>query len=125
MIDLHNSLIQLSKTSMSDSAPTPTSMLLWFTCMLQPRKESTLKSRSAVLQISGKPTAVTVEDVPAHCLAKGEPDAAVLWQAESIFLERQEYFYPDHHVVAWEARHNDGAGKLLSRYRVLLSAHDN
>jgi len=70
--------------------------------------------------MGGRPTLVTVEDVPEHEIAKGLPSAAVVWQAETMFLQRQEELYPLHDVVSWEARYLKPDGPILSQFEITM-----
>ncbi len=98
---------------------------VWFTCTLQPRRDLPSASRDLVIQMQGKPTLVSVANVPKRDCSDAQPSAAVLWQAENVFLQRQERLFPDHYVIGWEARYRDRDGPLLSSFRVLLPAQDD
>ncbi len=95
-----------------------------FICTIQPRQELPDAARGGVLQMHGRPTLISIADVPEEALDNGVPSAAVLWQAEVMFLERQAEFYPEHHVIAWEAHFQNPSGPLLSQFRVLLPAQE-
>lgn len=97
---------------------------IWFTCKVQRRHEG-VGRRALVLQTDGKPTQVTVAAVPKAYVTNGVPSAPILWQAETMFLERQHEYFPDHEVVSWEAREGSATGQLLSRFSVLLPANVN
>lgn len=96
-----------------------------FICTIQPRRELPDAARGCVLQLRGRPTLISIADVPEEALVNGVPSAAVLWQAEAMFLDRQKEFYPEHHVIAWEAHYQNPNGPLLSQFRVLLSAQED
>jgi hypothetical protein len=68
---------------------------------------------------------VTVAAVPKAYVANGVPSAPILWQVETMFLQRQHEYFPDHDVVSWEAREGSATGQLLSRFTVLLPAKEN
>lgn len=96
-----------------------------FVSTLQPRRELPNTERGCVLQLHGQPTIISIPDVPKEALVNGVPSAAVLWQAEAVFLERQGEIYPEHHVIAWEAHHQNPNGPLLSQFRVVLPAQED
>jgi hypothetical protein len=96
---------------------------IFFTCIVQPKREL-LGESSSVIQLAGRPTKVSVARVPEAKLPGGIPSAGVIWQAEAIFLERQEDLYPAHHVISWEAHSGNPAGPVLSRFRLLIPAQD-
>jgi len=96
-----------------------------FICTIQPKRNLSDPARGVVLQLSGRPTVVSVAEVPEEALVNGVPSAAVLWQAEAMFLERQEELYPEHHVITWEAHYKDHNGPFLSRFEVLLPAQED
>lgn len=58
-----------------------------------------------------------------ECLnAEGIPEPRALWFAESMFLkELKNKHLPDVRVMHWQS-HLEGSTKILSDYRVLLSA---
>ena len=78
-----------------------------------------------MLQLRGRTTVISVADVPEKEFVNGMPSASVLWQAETIFLQRQAEFFPAHEVIYWEARHQSPDGPLLSQFRVLLPAQED
>lgn len=94
---------------------------IFFTCIIQRKRERPDESDS-VIQLPGRPTKVSVAQVPEARLTGGLPSADVIWQAEAMFLERQEDLYPEHHVVSWEAHSENPAGPVLSRFRLLIPA---
>lgn len=58
-----------------------------------------------------------------ECLnAEGIPEPRALWHAESLFLkELKNKHLPDVRLMHWQS-HLEGSTKILSDYRVLLSA---
>jgi hypothetical protein len=97
---------------------------IWFVCTLQKRREQLANEHNFVLQ-SQEFTLITLVGVPRQELTDGLPSAAVVWQAEATFLQRQPDLYPEHNVIAWEARYAERDGVILSRFEVLLPAHED
>lgn len=97
---------------------------IFFICTIQKRLESPDDARGDILQLQGRPTRIHLVDIPEDQIVNGIPSSTVLWQAEGMFLERQDDFYPDHHVIAWEARNQDSKGQLLSQFQLLLPTHE-
>jgi len=98
---------------------------IWFICSLQRRRELPDSQASLVIQLHDNATLVSLAGVPKDHLIGGILSPAVLWQAETMFLQRQGQFYPEHNVIAWEAHYHDTNGPLLSRFRVLLSSQED
>lgn len=96
---------------------------VFFTCIIQ-RKREFIGEIDTVIQLPGRPTKVTVAKVPEARLTGSFPSAVVIWQAEAMFMARQEDLYPDHHIVSWEAHGESFVGPVLSRFRLLISAQD-
>lgn len=96
---------------------------VFFTCIIQ-RKRELPGENDAIIQLSGQPMKVTVANIPEARLTGSLPSADVIWQAETMFMTRQEDLYPDHHIVSWEAHGESFVGPILSRFRLLISGQD-
>jgi len=96
---------------------------VFFTCIIQRKRES-LGESDTIIRLSGRPMKVTIAKIPEARLTGSLPSADVIWQAEAMFMARQEDLYPDHHIVSWEARGGSFVGPVLSRFRLLISAQD-